>query len=292
VPAAPLAVVTGANAGIGRATAEAIAGYGLRTVLACRNAARASDAVDAIRRSTGNDDVDAVALDLADLPGVVRCADTIADRYGEVDVLVNNAGGFFSHRRETPQGFERSFGVNYLGHFVLTLRLLDALQTGTPGRVVNVSSIAHRVVRDMRWDDLQVERGYWVGAAYGQSKLAQILSTRELSRRLADTGIAVHAVHPGSNVRGDLAKDGDSLGIVGVLVRFANHFGMPASYAARTSVWLATTPDDIPGGRYWVRCTEHRPSAAARSDAGAARLWRTSLDLLAGCGIEIPEPGS
>ena len=288
MPAAPLTVVTGANAGIGRATAEAIAGYGYRTVLACRNAARASVAVDEIRRATGNDDVEAVALDLADLPAVVRCADAIVDRHGEVDVLVNNAGGFFSHRRETPQGFEWSFGVNYLGHFVLTLGLLDALASGTPGRIVNVSSIAHRVVRDMRWDDLQIERGYWVGTAYGQSKLAQILSTRELTRRLAGTGIVVHAVHPGSNVHGDLAKDGDSLGIIGVLVRFANHFGMPATYAARTSVWLATTPDDVPGGRYWVRCKEHRPSAAARSDAGAARLWRTSLDLVAGCGIALP----
>ena len=99
------------------------------------------------------------------------------------------------------------------------------------------------------------------------------------------------AVHPGSNVRGDLAKDGDSLGVIGGAVRFANHFGMPAAYAARTSVWLATAPAAPPTGRYWVRCKEHRPSAAARRDSGAARLWRTSLDLVAACGIDLPEPG-
>jgi NAD(P)-dependent dehydrogenase (short-subunit alcohol dehydrogenase family) len=285
----PVAVVTGANAGIGRATAAAIAALGYRTVLACRNPDRAAIAVAEIRASSGNDDVESISIDLSDLRAVVDCAHALRDRHGEIDVLVNNAGGFFSHRMVTPQGFEWSFGVNYLGHHVLTLHLLDAIAAGTPGRVVNVSSIAHRFVRDMRWDDLQLERGFWVAPAYGQSKLAQILSTRELARRLAGTGVTVSALHPGSNVRGDLARDGDSVGFIGAFVRFGNHFGMPATYAARTSVWLATTPTTLPSGRYWVRRREHRPSAAARSDDGAARLWRTSRELLDACGIEVPE---
>ena len=206
--AEPAAVVTGANTGVGRATAEALASLGRPTILACRSLERAEPVVDEIRQSTGNGGVVAVRLDLSDLHDVARAADEILAR-SQVDVLVNNAGAMVSARSETRQGLEWTFGVNYLGHYLLTRLLLPSLVDCAPSHVVNVSSIAHRFVRDLRWDDLQLERRYSVYQSYSQSKLAQILFTGELARRLVGTGVVANAAHPGA-VRSRLAQDGDS----------------------------------------------------------------------------------
>jgi NAD(P)-dependent dehydrogenase (short-subunit alcohol dehydrogenase family) len=266
----PVTVVTGANAGIGRATAEALAARGDRTILACRNPERGQQAVGDIRERTGNDDVDTVRLDLADLNDVTRCADTIIEHYGGVKVLINNAGGMFSHRSLTPQGLEWTLCVNYLGHFLLTRLLQTSLVVNAPSCIVNVTSIGHHFVRDVRWDDLQLERRYSANQAYGQSKLAQILFTRELARRLEGTGVVVNAVHPGS-VRTRLGGDGDSRGWVHALTRLISSLGVTPERAARRTVRLASARPGAPSGGYWGR-TPHKPSRAARDDTAAARL--------------------
>src|ERR1700722_3856122 len=168
-------LITGANTGIGKATAEAVAARGATTFLACRNVAKAVQAVQEVRASTGNDDVTNVRVDLADLEDIARCAVEVLDRFDRLDVLVNNAGGTWSVPVITPQGLEQTFVANYLGHYLLTRLLIGSLLRAAPSRIVNVTSVGHRFVRGMDWDDLQCERHWSPAKAYGQSKLAQIL---------------------------------------------------------------------------------------------------------------------
>ena len=229
-----------------------------------------------------NDDVQVVPLDLADLASVRGCARTIERSWDRLDVLVNNAGGMWSERVTTAQGLERTFGVNHLGHFYLTNLLLDRLLASAPARVVNVASFAHhQAVRGMRWDDLQTERRYTAMKAYAQSKLANILFTRGLARRVDPARVTANAVHPGS-VRSRFGMDGDLRGVVGLGNRFIRAFELSAAAGARTSIFLATDPSvaDVTGG-YWVRRRPGHMSGAARDDAAVERLWDESERLLA-----------
>ncbi len=178
-------VVTGSNVGIGLETAVGLAALEATTVLACRNQAKAEAAAKEVTRRTWNDDVHVVPLDLADLASVRKAADDILTRWDRLDVLVNNAGGTWSARQETVQGFEYTFGVNHLGHFFLTNLLLDRLRAGAPSRIINVTSVGHHAARrGMRFEDLQSEKRYEGMEAYCRSKLANILFTRELAKRL------------------------------------------------------------------------------------------------------------
>ena len=178
-------VVTGSNVGIGLETAVGVAAQGATTVLACRNHDKAATAAKEVTRRTWNDDVHVVALDLADLESVATAADDILSRWPRLDVLVNNAGGTWSARQATAQGFEYTFGVNHLGHFSLTNRLLARLEASAPARIINLTSVGHHFARyGMRFDDLQSETGYDAMEAYCRSKLANVLFTRELAKRL------------------------------------------------------------------------------------------------------------
>jgi NAD(P)-dependent dehydrogenase (short-subunit alcohol dehydrogenase family) len=277
-----VAVVTGANVGIGFETAAAVAARGATTVLACRDRSKGDAAVAAIRRRVGHDGVHLVHLDLADFASVRACADELQSRWDRLDVLVNNAGGWWSQRRLTEQGFEQTFGVNHLGPFLLTQLLLNRLRTSAPSRIVNVSSVGHRFARGMNWDDLQLERGYDSALAYGQSKLANLLFTRELARRLPASEVTANACHPGS-VRTGLGRDGDATGIIG-LVAFGllRPFYLSPARGARTTIYLASAPE-LAGqtGGYYVRRRRHRESSAARDDAAARRLWEVSEQLVA-----------
>jgi NAD(P)-dependent dehydrogenase (short-subunit alcohol dehydrogenase family) len=280
-------VVTGANTGIGKETAKALALRGAVTVLACRDPAKAEAAVADIRASTGNDAVSAVQVDLADLQQVERCAAALGDRYEKIDVLINNAGGTWSARQLTPQGLEHTFTVNYLSHYLLTRRLLPRLVAAAPGRVINVTSVAHRFARGVRWADPQYERGWRGLRAYNQSKLAQVLFTRELARRFAADGVIAHAAHPGL-VRSHFAQDGDTRGLDAIAVELVLVRSVTPAQGAETSVYLATSPEAAEtNGGYWVRCTPHRPSRAARSDHAARRLWELSEDLLTTAGVVV-----
>lgn len=277
-----VAVVTGANVGIGFETAAGVAARGATTVLACRDRAKGAAAVEAIQRRVGHDRVHLVHLDLADFASVRACAAEIHAEWDRLDVLVNNAGGWWTQRRLTAQGFEQTFGVNHLGPFLLTQLLLDRLRASAPSRIVSVSSVGHRFARGMNWDDLQAERGYDSAVAYGQSKLANILFTRELARRLPANQVTANACHPGS-VRTGLGRDGDATGVIG-LVAFGllRPFYLSPARGARTPIYLASAPE-LAGqtGGYYVRRHRHRESSAARDDAAAQRLWEVSEQLVA-----------
>jgi NAD(P)-dependent dehydrogenase (short-subunit alcohol dehydrogenase family) len=281
-------VVTGSNVGIGLETAVGVAALEATTVLACRNEDKAKAAVSDVNRRTWNDDVHAVPLDLADLASVRAAADEILRRWERLDVLVNNAGGTWSQRSVTAQGFEYTFGVNHLGHFYLTNLLLARLRASSAARIVNLTSVGHHAAwKGMRFDDLQSERSFEGFEAYCRSKLANILFTRELARRLQDTEVTANAAHPGP-VRSSFGMDGDLTGFSGWGIRVARPFEISPRRGARTSIFLATSPE-VAGktGLYWVRSKPGHMSRHARDDAAAARLWDESEKLCASAGFPM-----
>jgi NAD(P)-dependent dehydrogenase (short-subunit alcohol dehydrogenase family) len=284
-------VVTGSNVGIGLETAVGVAALEATTVLACRNQAKAEAAAKEVTQRTWNDDVHVVPLDLADLASVRKAADDILTRWDRLDVLVNNAGGTWSTRQETVQGFEYTLGVNHLGHFYLTNLLLDRLRGGGPSRVVNVTSVGHHAARrGMRFDDLQSEKRYEAMEAYCRSKLANVLFTRQLATRLdadAEADVTVNAAHPGP-VRSSFGMDGDLHGFMSFGMRLVRPFEITPKRGARTSLHLATSPDVVgKTGGYWVRSKPGHMSRQARNDEAAARLWDESERLLATAGYPI-----
>ena len=282
-------VITGSNSGIGKETAVGVASKGATTVLACRNPAKAAAAAAEVKERSRNHDVPVVALDLADLASVRDCAATVEDAWGRLDVLVNNAGGVWSERLTTAQGFEWTFGVNHLGPFYLTALLLDRLVASAPSRVVNVSGLFYLLAfRGMRWDDLQAERRSTAMGAYCQSKLANILFTRGLARRFDPADVTANAVHPGP-VRSRLGQDGDVKGIMGFGYRLFRPFQLSARSGAKTSIFLAADPSvETETGGYWVHCRRGRMSRRAQDDGAAERLWSKSERLLALAGFPIP----
>jgi NAD(P)-dependent dehydrogenase (short-subunit alcohol dehydrogenase family) len=281
-------VITGSNTGIGEATAEALATMGATTVMACRNLQKAEAAATAVRAASGSDDVHVVSLDLADLSTVETCASEVLSRWDHLDVLVNNAGGIWSDRQVTAQGFEQTLGVNHIGPFFLTALLLDRLKGADAGRIVNLSSVGHHgAFTGMNWNDLQGEKRYSTFGAYSQSKLANLLFTCGLAKRLADTRVTANAVHPGP-VRSGFGMDGDMTGIVGLGNRLIRPFEISATAGAATSVYLASSPE-VQGksGGYYVRSRPGHPSKQGRSDAAADRLWEVTENMITESGFTL-----
>jgi NAD(P)-dependent dehydrogenase (short-subunit alcohol dehydrogenase family) len=282
-------LVTGANTGIGFETAAALAAAGATTLITSRDPEKGEAALGALKVRTGGD-LHLLHLDLASLRSVRDLAAEVLDRFERLDVLVNNAGLILSDRRVTPDGFEMTFGVNHLGPFLLTDLLLDRLQASAPARIVNVASFAHQQARGgIRFDDLQTERGYSGMAVYARTKLANILFTRELARRLEGTGVSAFAVHPGG-VRSGFGKDGDATGLVGLGVKVGAPFFISAKAGAGATLHAATAPglEDRSGAYFarrlfgnWGPVVPTRPSAQARDDEAARRLWEVSEQLIA-----------
>jgi NAD(P)-dependent dehydrogenase (short-subunit alcohol dehydrogenase family) len=282
-------VVTGSNTGIGLETAVGVAALGATTVLACRNTTKAEVAAKEVTQRTWNDDVHVVTLDLADLASVKHASEEVLSRWDRLDVLVNNAGGTWSERTLTAQGFEYTFGVNHLGPFYLTNLLLPRLREAAPSRIVNVTSVGHHFAsKGMRFDDLQSEGRYDGMEAYCRSKLANVLFTRELARRLVGSGVTANAAHPGW-VRSRFGMDGDLSGVMGLGIRLIRPLQISPARGARTSVYLATAPE-VAGrsGTYWVRCRPGHVDRRAADVAAAARLWDESEKLLASVGFAVP----
>ncbi len=282
VMAGKTVLITGGNAGIGRETAVALASLGAQVTITSRDAERGRVAVDDIRARSGRDDVAVVPLDLASLASVRACADAFAAGHDRLDVLVNNAGLLLNTRRETVDGYEMTFQVNHLGHFLLTQQLRALLAAGAPSRVVNVASVAHQTARrGLDFDDLQSSRRYRPMAVYGKSKLANILFARELGRRWDGDGVAANALHPGV-VASRFGRDGD-FGVIGTFVfPLIRPFVLSPAQGAQTSVHLASAPEleGVTGG-YWAKSAPASSSTAARDDAAAARLWDVSVALVA-----------
>src|SRR5437899_6820373 len=266
-------LVTGANSGIGKATASGLARLGGTVVMACRSATRGEAARQDVVRDSGNSKVYLETVDLASEESTRSFAEQFKRKYPRLDVLVNNAGVYTAHREVTPDGLERTFEVNYLSGFLLTHLLLDLLKKSAPSRIANVSSSAH-VGGTIHFDDLQGEQRYSGFGAYGQSKLAQVLFTRELARRLEGTGVTVNACHPGV-IRTNLGMGGAS-----PIVRFVRMFFKGPEKGAETPIFLAASPE-VEGvtGKYFAKMQVRTPSRAAQDAQGARRLFDLSAQL-------------
>jgi NAD(P)-dependent dehydrogenase (short-subunit alcohol dehydrogenase family) len=276
-------VITGGNTGIGKEAAAVLAGRGAQVIITSRNEERGRAARQEIAGRSGNDSVDVLPLDLASFRSIRSFAADALDRFDHLDVLVNNAGLILYRRSETEEGFEETFGVNHLGHFLLTDLLLERLRASAPSRVVVVSSHAHKGARrGLDFDDLQTEHNYkWMGV-YNKSKLANIYFARELARRLDGTGVTVNALHPGF-VRSEFGRGGDLGGIYGWGIKYlASPFAISPEKGARTTVYLASSPEvaDVSGG-YFYKSKPSNPSAVAQDDEAASRLWDASEKLVA-----------
>jgi NAD(P)-dependent dehydrogenase (short-subunit alcohol dehydrogenase family) len=258
-------VVTGATGGIGGATARGVAERGATVVLVARDPERGEALRAAISRATGNPRVRLFLADLSSLAAVRAVAGAIAADHPRIDVLVNNAATYTRRRNVSADGIELQWAVNHLAPFLLTRSLLGPLTAGG-GRVVTVSSAAHRGAR-LRWDDLQMRRRYFGWAAYSATKLANLLFTRELARRMAGSGVTANALHPGV-VATELLMGGFPP------IRLLRRFLRTPEEGAATPVFLATSPA-VEGitGRYWIDSKEAQPAAAALDDEAAARLW-------------------
>jgi retinol dehydrogenase 12 len=267
-----VALVTGATNGIGRVTAREFARMGARTLVVARDPARGEAVVREIREATGST-AEVLVADLSARADVLRLGAQVRERTGRLDLLVNNAGAIFARREISVDGVEMTFALNHLAYFLLTLELLPVLQGDHEARVVNVSSVAHEAAT-IDFDDLQGERRYGMWKAYGQSKLANLLFTRELARRLAATRVTVNALHPGAVASG---FGRNHPGFFGRLVALGAPFLASPERGARTTLHLATSPA-LRGvtGKYFSNSREKRPSRAARDGDVALRLWQLS----------------
>jgi NAD(P)-dependent dehydrogenase (short-subunit alcohol dehydrogenase family) len=267
-------LVTGGTGGIGGATAAGLAALGARVGVVGRDRGRAEAAVDAIRTDGGL--VDVFVADLSAQREVRRLADEALAAYPRLDVLVNNVGGYWAHRHTTEDGLERTFAVNHLAPFLLTNLLLPRLCESAPARVVTVSSGAQAMGR-IDFEDLQGERGYRGQRAYNQSKLANVVFTYELARRLEGTGVTATVLHPGV-VRTAFGRE-DSRGWMRLMLPVLRPFMKSPQEGARTSIHLASSPE-VEGvtGRYFVNGRPRRSSKASYDRAVAARLWDVSAD--------------
>ena len=265
-------VITGASRGIGKASAEALADLGANVVLVCRRQADGDKVASEIsRRSAAVPDV--VAADLSSQSEIRRAAGEIRERHPTVQVLINNAGLFTRRRQLTVDGLEQQFAVNHLAYFLFTNLLLDCLRAGAPSRIINVSSGAHSGSQ-LDFADLQGERSYDGNRAYSQSKLANILFTYELARRLRGTGVTANCLHPGVIATRLLA---DYMGVPAAGGALARTFGAKPEKGAETIVYLASS-QEVEGvtGKYFVNKRPVTSSRESYDEAAARRLWEVS----------------
>lgn len=279
------AVVTGASAGVGKAAAKALIEQGWRVIGIGRDPARCA-AAEAELRALPGADFTMIRADLSLLAETARAADEIGRIAPLIDALLNNAGGVHAERVITPEGFEATFASNHLAPFLLTQKLMPRLEAAAaergPGqvRIAAVSSTGHEHIDGIHWDDLTFSEGFVGGAAYCHAKLANILFTRELARRVADKDIVAHAMHPGV-VASNFASHCDP-GMQAYMASIVDRSVTPEA-AADTLVWLATAEE--PGGvngRYFHERQEISPAATAQDDAAARRLWEVSETMVAG----------
>ena len=259
-------LVTGATSGIGAVTAEALARNGATVAIVGRSPKKSADIVDRIKSQTGNTKVDYLLSDLSSFNEIRRLAKEFKTRFARLDILINNAGGLFMKRQTTVDGIEMTFALNHLAYFLLTNLLLDMLKANAPARIVNVSSMAHQGAR-LDFGNLLVPG--WDG--YKRSKLANLLFTYELARRLEGTGITANALHPGL-VASNFGMNNP--GLFRLLKPLMNLFSITNEQGAQTSIYLASSSEiDGVSGKYFVKCRPVPSSEASYDKASATRLW-------------------
>jgi len=276
--AGKVVLITGGTRGIGQATALGLASLGARVGITGRDRVRTEQAAACIRAASGNPAVDAFAADLTSQAEVRRLAVAVLAAYPRLDVLVNNVGGFWAHRHLTADGLERTFALNHLAPFLLTNLLLDRLKASAPARVVTVSSGAQAMGR-IAFDDLQGARHYSGQRAYSQSKLANVMFTTELARRLAGTGVTATAVHPGV-VRTNFVAE-DQAWWFALISRVVRPLLKTPAQGAQTPIYLAASPE-VAGvtGQFFANRTPKAANKVAYDTGLTARLWQVSADLV------------
>jgi NAD(P)-dependent dehydrogenase (short-subunit alcohol dehydrogenase family) len=269
-----ICLITGATSGIGKAAANILAGQGYEMIVTGRNPAKVSDTVKEIREHTGNDLVHGLVADLADLGQVRQLSAQVQGKFPHLDILINNAGAYFNKRQRTRYGVEKTFLVNHLASFLLTNLLLGSLYQSPSARIINVASNAHEHAQ-LDLNDLNFDRFYFGFWAYGRSKLANILFTYELARRLKDGPITVNALHPG-RVGTDIFKTDFS--ILGSAFKwFIERISLTPEQGADNTIYLAISPE-VEGisGKYFVKREAVRSSPSSYDEGLARRLWEVS----------------
>ncbi len=269
-------LITGATGGIGRVAAAELTRMGARVTMVGRNPQKTARAAAEIARETGHPAPEYLIGDLSLMSGVRAVADAFRAKHDRLDVLVNNAGAFFWKHEVTAEGYEKTFALNHLNYFLLTNLLLDLLVKSSPARIVNVSSAAHFGGR-INLDDLNQSRGFNGWAAYSQSKLANVLFTYELSRRLDGTGVTANALHPGFVATNFGRSNG---GLLDPIFRLTQIFAIPPEQGAQTTIYLASSPEAAGvTGKYFDRCQPVPSSRLSYDEKLAGALWEKSLAL-------------
>jgi NAD(P)-dependent dehydrogenase (short-subunit alcohol dehydrogenase family) len=266
-------VVTGGTSGIGEVAAQRLAAMGASIVLVARDARRAAATLARLNQSGPGLGHKSHIADLSSITATRRVGEAIAAEEPRIDVLINNAGAVFNQRRLSPDGLELTFALNHMAYFVLAETLLPTLKASSPARIVSTSSGAHQRVQ-LDFSDLQSGNAYSGFAVYSKSKLANILFTRELARRLEGTGVTANCLHPGFVA----TRFGDGAGgLLTALMPLAKLGAISPQKGAETIVYLASS-QAVEGvtGKYFYQCAPQDPSAAAQDDAAAARLWQES----------------
>jgi len=273
-----ICMVTGANSGIGKATALELAQMGATVVMVCRDRARGEEARSEITTKSRNNAVDLLLADLSSQQSIRQLVENFQHHYTHLHVLINNAGAAYPGRRETVDGLEMTFAVNYLAPFLLTNLLLDVLKASAPARIVNVSSVTQKSGY-IQMDDLQEVKRYRPMRVYGQSKLAVVLFTYELARRLQGTGVMANCLHPGF-VATNFAQS-DVGPAVRLLVKLIGSFGASPQEGAKTSIYLASSPK-VEGvtGKYFVKSIPRRSAAISYDESLQRQLWEQSAKLV------------
>jgi NAD(P)-dependent dehydrogenase (short-subunit alcohol dehydrogenase family) len=271
-----ICLVTGATNGIGKATAQALAQMGATVVIVGRDAQKAAQVTEEVRAASDNQNVEWLLADLSSQQDIRRLATEFKSKYSQLHVLLNNAGGTFVKRQLSVDGIEMTFALNHLAYFLLTNLLLDTIKASAPARIINVSSGAHSGGK-IEFDNLQGERSYSGMGPYGNSKLANILFTTELARRLEGTGVTVNALHPGLVSTGfGKNNPGILMTIMGAVIPL---IARSPEKGAATSIYLASSPEvQSITGKYFVDCKVTRPAPQATDSAVARKLWDISAE--------------
>ncbi|XP_041041158.1 retinol dehydrogenase 12-like isoform X1 [Carcharodon carcharias] len=270
-------LITGANTGIGKETARDLARRGALVIMSCRDVEKGEAAAKEIIEETGNSQLVVKKLDLADTKSIREFAQQVNEEYQQLNILINNAGVMMCPYYKTVGGFELQFGVNHLGHFLLTYLLIDLIKKSAPSRIINVSSKAHKM-GSIQFDDLNSEKSYNSVKAYAQSKLANIMFTMELARKLEGTDVLVFTLHPGV-VRTQLAR------YLNPAVRFGlamlRPFTKSPTSGAETTVYCAVAQGlEKETGQYFSNCERATCSSSAHDDEKAKKLWQVSCQML------------
>src|SRR6266436_618139 len=281
-------LLTGATSGIGKATALGLAQMGATMVMVSRDRARGEAAQSEIKTKSGNNAVDLLIADLSSQQSIRQLAENFKRNYTQLHVLINNAGVFMLRRRTTVDGLEMTFAVDYLAPFLLTNLLLDVLKASAPARIVNVSSNSHEAGY-IKLDDLQAEHNYRSMRAYGQAKLAVVLFTYELARRLQGTGVTANCLHPGF-VATNIGQNG--VGPVGrsIVKLIFSRLGISPEEGAKTSLYLASSPEIVGvTGKYFAKSIPIRSAPISYDETLQRQLWEESAKLV---NLSIPTPAT